>query len=158
MTEILLSVAPSVFSWIMLGRRSSSAAFMLLRPEKGVVWTIPRWTHLAWVAVIALMVRDLVSTSRNAATGRATWRHLSSTLRFVDEEAKKTLKSNDSSPDILAKLCSKKSQELLLKICYEILRSVKINPMQITMFGSRKWKSRLANLFARTIHILVASS
>jgi len=78
LTEILLSVSPSVFSWIMLGRGSSSAAFLLPRPEKGVVWPITRWTHLAQVAVVALMVTYLVSISRNVTTGRATWRHLSS--------------------------------------------------------------------------------
>jgi len=77
-TEILLSVSPSVFSWSMLGRGSSSAAFLLLRPENDVVWPIPRWTHSARIAVVALVVTDLVSISRNAATGRATWRHLSS--------------------------------------------------------------------------------
>ena len=78
MTEILLSVSPSVFSWSMLGRGSSSAAFLLPGPEKGVVCPIPRWTHPARVAVVAPMVTYLVSISRNAATGRATWRHLSS--------------------------------------------------------------------------------
>ena len=78
MTETLFAVSPSVFSWSMLGRGSSSAAFLLPRPEKGVVWPTPRWTHPARVAVVALMVTDLVSLSRNAATGRSTWRHLSS--------------------------------------------------------------------------------
>jgi len=51
MTEILLSVSPLVFNWSMLGRGSSSAAFLLPCPEKGIVWPIPCWTHLAWVAV-----------------------------------------------------------------------------------------------------------
>jgi len=37
MTEILLSVSPSVFSWIMLDHGSYSAAFLLPRPDKGVV-------------------------------------------------------------------------------------------------------------------------
>jgi len=37
MTEILSVVSPSVFSWSMLGRRSS-AAFVLPRPEKSVWW------------------------------------------------------------------------------------------------------------------------
>ena len=70
MTEILLSVSPLVFSWIMLGRGSSSVAFLLPCPEKGVVWPIPPWTHPTRVAVVVLMVTDLVSISRNAATGR----------------------------------------------------------------------------------------
>ena len=53
MAEILLSVSPSVFSWSMLGRGSYSEAFLLPRPEKGVVWPIPRWTHPVRVAVVA---------------------------------------------------------------------------------------------------------
>jgi len=84
MTDILLSVSPSVFIWIMLGRGSSSTAFLLPSPEKGVIWPIPRRTHPARVAVIALMVTDLVSISRNDATGRATWRHLSSSPNHSD--------------------------------------------------------------------------
>ena len=39
-------------------------ATVLSRPENGVVWPIPRWTHPAWVAVVALMVTDLVSISK----------------------------------------------------------------------------------------------
>jgi len=77
MMGTLFSVSPSVFSWSMLGRGLSSAAFQLPRPEKGVAWLIPRWTHPARVAVVALLMTDLVSISGNAATGRATWRHLS---------------------------------------------------------------------------------
>ena len=77
MTEILSAVSPSVFSWSMLGRRSS-AAFLLLRPEKGVWWPTSCRTHPVRVAAVALKLTDLVSISRNAATGRATWRHLSS--------------------------------------------------------------------------------
>jgi len=73
MTEILSS--PSVFSWSMLGRRSS-AAFLLPRPEKGVWWPTPCRAHPVRVAGVALKLTDLVSISRNAATGRATWRHL----------------------------------------------------------------------------------
>ena len=65
-------MGPSVFSWIILGRGSSSAAFLLPRPEEGVVCPILRLTHPARVAVVALMVTDLVSISRNPATGRAT--------------------------------------------------------------------------------------
>ena len=34
MTDILFAVSPSVFSWSMLGCGSSSAAFLLPRPEK----------------------------------------------------------------------------------------------------------------------------
>jgi len=71
----LSAVSPSVFSWSMLGRRSS-AAFLLPRPEKGVWWPTPCRTHP--VAAVALKLTDLVSISRNAATGRATWMHLSS--------------------------------------------------------------------------------
>jgi len=37
----------------------------------------PRWTHPARVAVVALVMTNLVSISRNAATARATWRQLS---------------------------------------------------------------------------------
>jgi len=40
--------------------------------------THPCRTHPVRVAVVALKLTDLVSISRNAATGRATWRHLSS--------------------------------------------------------------------------------
>ena len=39
---------------------------------------IPRWTHPSRVAVVALVVTDFVSASKNAARERATWRHLSS--------------------------------------------------------------------------------
>ena len=78
MTEILFAVSPSVFSWSVLSRELSSAAFLLPRPEKGTLWPIPRRTHPAQVEVIALAVKDVVSISRNAATGRATWRHVSS--------------------------------------------------------------------------------
>ena len=77
MTEILSAVSPSVFSRSMLGRRSS-AAFLLPRPEKGVWWPTPCQTHPVRVAAVALKLTDLVSISRNAATGRVTWRHLSS--------------------------------------------------------------------------------
>jgi len=84
MTEILLSMCPSVFSWRLLGCGSSSAGFLLPRLEKGIVWPIPRWTHPARLAVVALMMTVLVSISRNAATGRATWRHLSSSPTDVD--------------------------------------------------------------------------
>ena len=78
MTLILLAVSSSLFSWNMLGRGSSLAAFLLPRPEKGLFWPSPRWTHPARVAVVALETTDLVSISTNAATRRATWRHLSS--------------------------------------------------------------------------------
>jgi len=87
MTEILFSVRLSVFCWSMLGRGSFSAAFLLPCPEKGVVWSIPRWTHPTRIAVVALVLTDLVSISGNAATGRATWRHLSSsTVLFTTNE------------------------------------------------------------------------
>jgi len=66
----------AVVRWVSC-RTMMKAAFLLPRPEKDVVWPIPRWTHLARVAVVALMMTDLVSISGNAATGRATWRHLS---------------------------------------------------------------------------------
>jgi len=56
----------------------SSPVFLLPRPQKGFAWPIPRWTHPARVAVVALVITDLVSISKNAATWRATWRHLSS--------------------------------------------------------------------------------
>ena len=45
---------------------------------KSVFWPSPRWTHPARVAVVALEATDVVRISRKAATGRATWRHLSS--------------------------------------------------------------------------------
>ena len=77
MTEILSAVSPSVFSWSMLGRRSL-AAFLLPRPEKGVWWPAPCRIHPVRVAAVALKLTDLVSISRNAATVRATWSHLSS--------------------------------------------------------------------------------
>jgi len=76
MTEILSAVSPSVFSWTLLGRRSS-AAFLLPRPENGVWWPTPCRRQAVRVAAVALKLTDLVSISRNAATGRATWRHLS---------------------------------------------------------------------------------
>jgi len=75
MTEILSGVSPSVFIWSMLDRRSS-AAFLLPRPEKGVWWPNPCRTHQVRVAAVALKLTNLVSISRNAATGRVTWRHL----------------------------------------------------------------------------------
>jgi len=81
MTEILSAVSPSVFTWSMLGRRSS-AVFLLPRPEKGVWWPTPCRTHPVRVAAVALKLTDLVSISRNAATGRATWRHLSSSPSY----------------------------------------------------------------------------
>ena len=84
MTEILFSVSPSVFSWSMLGRGSSSAAFLLPSREKGVMCPIPRWTQPARVAVVAVVMTDLVSISRNSATGRATWRHICSSLNKND--------------------------------------------------------------------------
>jgi len=77
MTQILSAVSPSVFSWSMLGRRSS-AAFLLPRGEKSVWWPTPCRTHPVRVAAVALKLTDFVSISWNAATGRATWRHLSS--------------------------------------------------------------------------------
>jgi len=86
MTEILSAVSLSVFSWSMLGRRSS-ATFLLPRPEKGVWWPTPCRTHPVRVAAVALKLTDLASISRNGATGRATWRHLSSSpeaLSHVD--------------------------------------------------------------------------
>jgi len=83
MTEILFAVSPSVFSWSMLGRGSSSAAFLLPRPEKGVLWPIPCRTHPAREVVVALAVTGLVDICSECRTGKATWRHLSSfqTLR-----------------------------------------------------------------------------
>jgi len=79
MTEILPAVSPSVFSWSMLGRRSS-AAFLLPRLEKGVWWPTPCRTHPVRVVAVALELTDLVTISRNAATGRATRRHFFVTL------------------------------------------------------------------------------
>ena len=86
MTEILSAVSPLVFSWSMLGRRSS-AAFLLPRPEKGVWWPTPCRTHPVQVAAVALKLTYLVSISRNVATGRATWRHLSSSPDKVGNAA-----------------------------------------------------------------------
>ena len=76
---LMSAVSPSVFSWSMLGHRSS-AAFLLPRPEKGIRWPTPCWTHPVRVAAVALKLTDLISISGYAATGRATWRHLSSSL------------------------------------------------------------------------------
>ena len=59
MTDILFAVSPSMFSWSMLGR-GSSAAFLLPRPKKGIVWPTLCWTHPAQVAVIALILTGLV--------------------------------------------------------------------------------------------------
>ena len=89
MTEILYAVSPSVFSWIMLGRRSS-AAFLLPRPEKGVWWPTPCRTHPVRVAAVALKLTGLVNISRNAATGRATCSlpPLSSYLNVIRENAR----------------------------------------------------------------------
>ena len=57
MTEVLFAVIPSVFSWSMLGHGSSSAAASLLpRLAPGVPLPIPRWTHPAREAVLALVV------------------------------------------------------------------------------------------------------
>ena len=67
MTEILSAVSPSVFSWRMLGRRSS-AAFVLSRPEKGVWWPTPCRTRPAWVAVIALVLASSVDISSQCRT------------------------------------------------------------------------------------------
>ena len=64
MTEILSAVSPSVFSWSMLGR-GSSAAFLLPRPEKGVLWLTPYRTFPVRVAVVALMLTGLVDISSN---------------------------------------------------------------------------------------------
>ena len=77
---MLFSVNPSVFSWTMLGRGSSSAPLLLPRPDKGVFWPSPIWTHPAGAAVVALATTDLESISGNAATWRATWRHLLSSF------------------------------------------------------------------------------
>jgi len=96
MTEILFSVSPSVFIWSMLGCGSSSAAFLLLRPEKGVVWPIARWAHSARVPVLALVMTDLVSISGNAATGRATWRHLSSSPSTGNKQRRKNKRMHSS--------------------------------------------------------------
>ena len=62
MAEILSAVSPSVFSWSMFGR-GCSAAFLLLHPEKGVLWPTPRWTHPGRIAVDALMLTGLVDIS-----------------------------------------------------------------------------------------------
>jgi len=78
MTLILHAMSPSVFICGILGLRSSSLAGMLPRLENGVLLSIPRRTHTARVAVVALVTTGLVSTSGNAAAGRAAWRHLSS--------------------------------------------------------------------------------
>ena len=71
------TVSPSVFSWSMLGRGSSSA-FLLPRPEKGVLWPTPCRTHPARVAVVALVLTDLVDILWQMLYRRATWRQLSS--------------------------------------------------------------------------------
>ena len=63
----------------MLGLGSSSpAAALLQRLENGVFLPNSRWTHPARVAVVAFEATVLESISMNAATARATWRHLSS--------------------------------------------------------------------------------
>ena len=75
MTEILSRCSAGV-SWVV----GLSASFLLPRPEKGVWWPNPCRTHPVRVATVALKLTDLVSISRNAATGRATWTHLSNCL------------------------------------------------------------------------------
>jgi len=69
MAMILLAVRPSVFSWGMLGFRSSSAAVMLQRLEKGVYLPSPRLTHPARVAVVALASTCLLSISEMPQEG-----------------------------------------------------------------------------------------
>ena len=56
MTLILLAVSPSVFSWGMLGLRSSSA-------KEGVFLLSPRRIHPAWLAVVALISTGIGSIS-----------------------------------------------------------------------------------------------
>jgi len=68
------------FSWSKLGRGSSSATFLLPRPEKGVSWPIPRWTHPARVAVVARVVIGLVHICSKYPTGRAMREHLSAVI------------------------------------------------------------------------------
>jgi len=67
MTEILSAVSPSVFSWSVLGR-GSSAAYLLPRPEKGVLWPTPCWTRPAREAVVALVLTGLVDISSQCRT------------------------------------------------------------------------------------------
>jgi len=65
-----ITVSPSVISWSMLGRGSSSAAACLPpRLAPGVSLHSPRWTHSAPVAVVALVVTGLVDISSNVAQG-----------------------------------------------------------------------------------------
>ena len=71
LTEILVCCEPSVFSWSILGRGSSLASFLLPRPEKGVLWLIPRRTHPVQVAVVALVVTVWVDICSECRTGRA---------------------------------------------------------------------------------------
>ena len=82
--DFLFAVSTSVFSWSILGCGSSSAAFLLLRPEKGVLWPIQCWTYPVWVAVVALVVAGLVDICSECRTGRTTWRHLSSPTFYVN--------------------------------------------------------------------------
>ena len=49
--------------------RGSSAAFLLPRPEKGVLWLISRWTHPARAAVVALVLTGLVDICSECRTG-----------------------------------------------------------------------------------------
>ena len=67
-TEVLSAVNPSAFSWSILSRGSSSAALLLLRPEKGVFCPIPRWTHPSRVAVIALVLTGWVDICSECRT------------------------------------------------------------------------------------------
>ena len=57
---------------------STSAAFLLPRPSKGVLWPIPRQTHPARVAMVTLLATGLVDICSKCRTGRFTWRHLPS--------------------------------------------------------------------------------
>jgi len=50
MTVVLIAASLLVSSWSMLCRGSSSAAFVLPRPEKAVLWPIPCQTHPVHVA------------------------------------------------------------------------------------------------------------
>jgi len=83
MTEILFAVSPSVFRQSILCRLSSSAAFLLPHREKGVLWPIPNRTYLERAAVVARVVTGLVDICSECGTGRATWRHPSSSPSTV---------------------------------------------------------------------------
>ena len=64
-TLIFFAVSP-VFSWSMLDRGSPSTAALLLPClAPGVFLPNPRWTHLARVAVVALVVTGLVDICSN---------------------------------------------------------------------------------------------